>query len=234
METKAILCLSRSATDRGSIASILGDRGFHVLPVASVAEAQLELQIRRVGLLVVDLEFGDAITMEFVARVRSSSDTPVVILTHPYDEDARASGARNGVADFVLKPFSPAELIARVTANARPDGAEVSTTELVYGDLVIDGRARVVSMHGTELLLTPKMFDLLLFLASHPRQAFSRAELLARVWGPRAGRVGMGTVTEHVRRLRNELYAVGAPTCIRTVRSNGYRFDPPLSLAQAS
>jgi DNA-binding response OmpR family regulator len=152
------------------------------------------------------------------------------MLTALGEEDDRVLGLELGADDYVTKPFSPRELVLRVAAvlrraapaDARDDGEHAP---LVDGDLSIDRDGRRASLGGAELALTTREFDLLAFLVAHPGRAFTRAELLAKVWGWDFG--DQSTVTVHVRRLREKIEPDPTrPKRIATIWGTGYRYDP--------
>jgi DNA-binding response OmpR family regulator len=154
---------------------------------------------------------------------RGANPMPVVLLTALGEEHDRVLGLDLGADDYVTKPFSPRELVLRVGSvlrRARP-GAAV----LIDGALRVDQAARRAEMHGCELALTTREFDLLAFLLAHPGRAFSRGELLTEVWGWSFG--DESTVTVHVRRLREKIEADPTrPRRIATIWGTGYRYDP--------
>ncbi|MGH3484174.1 MAG: response regulator transcription factor, partial [Nocardioidaceae bacterium] len=143
------------------------------------------------------------------------------------EEDDRIAGLSLGADDYVTKPFSPRELSLRVTSVLRrtANGAERSGRRVMRdGDLLVDLPSRRVTLRGHELALTLREFDLLTFLLAHPGEAFSRADLLGRVWGWSFG--DHSTVTVHVKRLRHKIEDdPSAPTRISTVYGLGYRYD---------
>ena len=167
-------------------------------------------------------------------RLRSEGATPVILLTARREEADRIEGLELGADDYVVKPFSPQELVSRVRAVLRrTQGAErpAACTErdqpiLAFEGLTIDAAARSVQVGGGEVVLTTKEFDLLWFLASHPRQVYDRGQLLAQVWGE-TQYIDGSTVTVHVRRLREKLEQdPAAPRYVQTVWGVGYRFSP--------
>jgi two-component system, OmpR family, response regulator ResD len=148
-------------------------------------------------------------------------------LTARVDESDRIVGLELGADDYVTKPFSPRELAVRVrTVLRRADPAPRVHSTIEVGELVLDGGGRQVSRGGRLLALTLKEFDLLWFLASHPRLVFSRETLMERVWGYQAA-FDTGTVTVHMRRLREKIELDPThPQHLQTVWGVGYRFDP--------
>jgi DNA-binding response OmpR family regulator len=182
-------------------------------------------------LVVLDLMLPTIDGLEVCRRLRGLAPVPIIMLTARGEEDDRVLGLGLGADDYVTKPFSPRELTARVESVLRrsrssatyvgPPGAEVLTFE----GLRVDCAAREVTREGEAVLLTAKEFDLLAFMMRHPRYAFTRAELLERVWGYVYG--DTSTVTVHVRRLREKLEpAPSAPRWIKTIWGVGYRFEP--------
>src|SRR5688572_26098485 len=184
---------------------------------------------RSPDLIVLDLMLPGIDGLEVMRRVRERTDrtSAVILLTAKGDESDRVIGLRLGADDYVVKPFSPAELVARVDAVLR----RVNTVAeheppLSFGTLEIDPAARIVRRDGEAVTLTAREFDLLLFLARHPGRAFTREELMDHVW-QYAFYTDTSTVTVHIRRLRAKLETdADAPQWIETVWGVGYRFAP--------
>ena len=153
---------------------------------------------------------------------------PVILLTARTEEPDRVLGLELGADDYVIKPFSPRELVARVRSVLRRSAPGAKPAEILeYDGLRIDEQARVVTLDGAEVEMTPKEFDLLAFLARSPRQVFSRSQLLEQVWDSSADWQDPSTVTVHVRRLRRKLEVDQEnPRWITTVWGVGYRFEP--------
>ena len=184
---------------------------------------------RRPDLIVLDLMLPGLGGLEVLRRLRESGEvnTPVILLTAKGEQNDRVVGLRSGADDYVVKPFSPGELVARVDAVLRrvlPPGSDAEP--LRFDGLAIDARGRRVTIDGEEVALSVREFDLLDFLASHPGQAFSREQLLDRVWEP-AFQGDPATVTVHVRRLRTKIEPdPERPRFIQTVWGVGYRWQP--------
>ncbi|CRK61429.1 Phosphate regulon transcriptional regulatory protein PhoB (SphR) [Alloactinosynnema sp. L-07] len=177
-------------------------------------------------LVVLDLMLPGIDGLEVCRRLRQRSAIPVVMLTALGEEENRIAGLQLGADDYVTKPFSPKELALRVTSVLRRSRATPTprAADLVDGDLILDATARKATVDGAELALTTREFDLLEFLLGHKGEAFTREQLLDRVWGWNFG--DQSTVTVHVRRLREKIESVPAkPTRIVTVWGVGYRFD---------
>ena len=152
---------------------------------------------------------------------------PVILLTARTDETDRVLGLELGADDYVVKPFSPRELVARVRSVLRRAGAPTGTPLLAYDGLRIDTVAREVHVDDALVALTAKEFDVLAYLATNPRQVFSRAQLLEAVWDSSPDYQDPATVTVHVRRVRNKIERdPEQPRWIATVWGVGYRFEP--------
>jgi DNA-binding response OmpR family regulator len=164
--------------------------------------------------------------------IRRRHPIPIIVVSAASDEADRVLGLEIGADDYVVKPFLPRELVARVHAVLRrsarlPESQEVVAGILIFGDLSVDGNAMQASLTGNVLPLTYREFDLLHFLAASPRQVFTREQLLRQVWHAEPGWQDPSTVTEHVHRIRRHIEVDPAhPVRLVTVRGVGYRFDP--------
>ncbi|MDY7101035.1 MAG: response regulator transcription factor [Actinomycetota bacterium] len=182
-------------------------------------------------LVILDLMLPLVDGLSVLAHVRDSArdrgtDVPVIVLTARGKEPDRVLGFDLGADDYVVKPFSPRELVGRVRSVLRRT-CPPSSGPIVHGGLVIDTTAHEVTVDGEPVTLTAKEFDLLAFLAAAPRQVFRRGELLEQVWDSSADYQDPSTVTVHVRRLRNKIEAdPDDPRHLVTVWGVGYRFDP--------
>ncbi|MEF8792891.1 MAG: phosphate regulon transcriptional regulator PhoB [Thiohalorhabdus sp.] len=153
---------------------------------------------------------------------------PVIMLTAKGEEDHRVRGLETGADDYLAKPFSPRELIARITNLLRRSYPELQEEVLRAGDLHLYPGRHQVFCGDDEIRMGPSEFRLLQFLMSHPDQVFERAQLLDRLWGPHA-EVEERTVDVHIRRLRQALEPFVSGDLVQTVRGAGYRFAPPAS-----
>jgi DNA-binding response OmpR family regulator len=198
--------------------------------VAEDGQVALEILERDLpDLVVLDLALPKVGGLEITRWLRARGDTPIIMLTARGKESDRILGLELGADDYVVKPFSPQELVSRVKAVLRRIcGPTVAATEqpLKFGDLLIDPRTRVVEVDGEEVSLTAKEFDLLWELARHPRQVFNRDQLLDLAWGL-TEYIDPSTVTVHVHRLREKIESdPTSPRHIRTVWGVGYKFEP--------
>ena len=199
--------------------------GFRVQALAD-GEQGLEAVFKtRPDTLVLDLMLPGLNGLEILREVRAeptTHDLPVIVLTARAAEMDKLLGFEHGADDYVTKPFSPREVVARVQALLRRSRPERAGSVLELGGLRIDTLSREVTWHSRALALTPREFDLIAFLAAHPGREFSREELLRKVWGYEyAGETR--TIDVHVRRLRAKLG--DRESAIGTVRNVGYRFE---------
>jgi DNA-binding response OmpR family regulator len=177
--------------------------------------------------VILDLTLPTIDGLDVLSAIRRVSDVPVIVLTARSDETDRIVGLRMGADDYVVKPFSPRELAARVGAVLRRTRRASPSRRLEFPGLVIDQASHEVFVDDVEAVLTSKEFELLNFLASSPRQVFSRQQLLNQIWRSEPGWQDSATITEHVYRLRKKIeHDPGDPRWIATVRGAGYRFEP--------
>jgi two-component system, OmpR family, phosphate regulon response regulator PhoB len=218
------LVVDTDAEVRAMVARHLEEQDFDVGEVADGRSALAALEDSALDLVVLDVQLPDMDGFDVLRLLRKTSAVPVIVLTARGAETDRITGLDLGADDYVVKPCSIGELMARVRAVRRrlPPDAEGG---LRFGDLLIDRRTREVRMGDARIALTHREFDLLIFLASSPGQVFSRDQLLDQVWGSSSDWQDSKTVTEHVRRLRLKLEATADATeRIRTVHGVGYAF----------
>jgi DNA-binding response OmpR family regulator len=221
-----VLIVDDEAIVRDVLTRYFEQEGFRV-DVAADGEAALDLAARdRPDIVILDLMLPKIDGLEVFRRIRDGGDLPVVMLTAKGDEVDRVVGLELGADDYIGKPFSPREVVARVRAVLRRDGRSMDRNGLIVaGPLEIDRNRREVKCDGEPVALTRKEFDLLFVLASHPGTTFRRVDLLERVWDS-AWEGGSSTVTVHVRRLRSKIEAdPSKPRHILTVWGVGYRFE---------
>ena len=201
--------------------------GLRVEEAPDAARALTAFEGASWDLVVLDVSLPDLSGLDLLRRLRVVGDVPIIMLSGRGDEADRVAGLESGADDYVVKPFYPRELAARVRSLLRRSGARTRPSVLEFDELTIDTASRQASLRGTAVELTAREFDLLEFLASAPRQAFSRAQLLQRVWGSSSAWQQESTVTEHVRRIRRKLgVEADQSRWIATVRGFGYRFEP--------
>jgi DNA-binding response OmpR family regulator len=212
---------------REVVVTYLRREGYRTLEAEDGDRARELLESESPSLVVLDVMLPGTDGLELCRWIRGRSELPIIMLTARGEEADRIVGLELGADDYVTKPFSPRELAARVRTVLRRSRSEVSEAEqLSFDELSIDARTHEVRKDGTELRLTAKEFDLLWFLARHPRQVFSRDQLMDRVWGYEAA-LDTGTVTVHVRRLREKIEDdPSQPRFLQTVWGVGYRFTP--------
>jgi len=203
--------------------------GFEVRSFSRGKEGLEDLRRHPADLLILDIMLPDQDGFEVCKRLRADErlkTIPVIFLTAKSAEIDRVLGLEIGGDDYVVKPFSPRELVARAKAVMRRQERATEVHELVEaGDLRLDSRTQEVSVHGRSVELSTLEFKLLHFLASNPRRIFSRDKLLDEVWG-RDRFVTPRTVDVHMRRLREKIEArADRPLYLQTVRGAGYRFS---------
>lgn len=224
--TLRILIVDDEPAVRYVVRTALERVGCQVDEADSHASVTAALAHRSYDAMVLDVGLGDDSGLEVLSEVRSGSDLPVLLLTAFGSEPERVRGLELGADDYVVKPFSPRELAARVQAVLRRPAVKARNPILEFDGLVIDMASHEVTLRGEALRLTAKEFDLLCFMADSPRQVFTKAQLLHHVWDSSPGWQTEATVSEHVHRLRGKIEdEPSKPTRIVTVRGSGYRFD---------
>ena len=201
--------------------------GFAVAVARDGEEALLAVREKRPDVVLLDWMLPYVSGIEICRRMRRDAETrgvPIIMLTARGEEDDRVRGLDAGADDYITKPFSPGELVARVRAVLRRSRPSFGEEALRYADITMDLAAHRVTRGETPVPLGPTEFRLLRFFMEHPGRVFSREQLLDNVWG-RDAYIEPRTVDVHIRRLRKAMNVAELPDLIRTVRSAGYALD---------
>jgi two-component system phosphate regulon response regulator PhoB len=208
------------------IAATLERAGYSVARAASAADASGMIRETLPDLVLLDWMLPDTPGTDFAKRLRAdrrTRDLPIIILTARAQEQDKVTGLESGADDYVTKPFSPRELLARIQAVLRRRAPEAAEQVLQVSGLQLDPVSSRVHAGGLEVTLTQTEFRLLKFLMAHPERVFSRQQLLDQVWGDHVF-IDDRTVDVHIRRLRKSLARTGLDRLIETVHGAGYRF----------
>jgi DNA-binding response OmpR family regulator len=230
MNEKQILIVE----DEPSLAEVTGlylkRAGFQVQIAHDGKQAMSILEKGIPDFVIMDIMLPEVDGISLTRWLRDRSDVPIIMVTARREEVDRIAGLEMGADDYVVKPFSPQELVSRVRAVLRRTGRDQAEAEseraLLFDTIAIDPRTRVVTAQESVVELTAKEFDMLYLLGRHPKQVFTRDQLLERVWGG-AEYIDPGTVTVHVRRLREKIESdPSKPKHLLTVWGVGYKFEP--------
>ncbi len=230
MDRRSILIVEDEPSIAEVVALYLKRAGFQTILASDGLTARALLERQTPDLGIIDIMLPELDGLSLTRWLRDRSNMPIILLTARRAESDRITGLELGADDYVVKPFSPQELVSRVRAvlrrAARDPNEPQASQKLVYDDLEIDQPGRLVTVGGRQIALTAREFDMLALLALHPRQVFTRDQLLERVWGV-SDYIDPGTVTVHVRRLREKLEKdPSSPQHILTVWGVGYKFEP--------
>lgn len=224
---KTILVVEDELPIRTMIRYSLEKSDFIVREAGDAKEAEIEIRKERPDLLLLDWMLPKVSGMDFTKRLKRNAHTrsiPIILLTAKAEEENKVAGLESGADDYITKPFSPRELIARIRAVLRRGFSEEEKGVLTVQDLIVDTKAQRVSIAGQYVKLGPLEFRLLCFFLKHPDRVYSRDELLSYVWGEQAY-VDERTVDVHIRRLRRHLSIGDYHKLIQTVHGSGYRFS---------
>ncbi len=225
--TGTILLVEDEAAIRGMLRLALQQAGFALLEAGDVPEADAVLRQAPVDLILLDWMLPGISGIDYARRLRREGHTraiPIIMLTAKGEEEDRVLGLETGADDYITKPFSPRELIARIKAVLRRTAPQKAGEAVRAGGLVLDPNAHAVTFEGRAVALGPTEFRLLHFLMAHPGRVHTRQQLLDAVWGFNAF-VEERTVDVHILRLRKAL-PESCRAFIQTVRGVGYRFSP--------
>ena len=227
MTGKTILIVDDEAPIRQMVSLALERAGYVVLQAADASEALLVIHEQLPDLVLLDWMMPAMSGIELARRLRRDDYTrelPIILLTARGEEDDRIHGFDAGADDYITKPFSPRELLARIRAVLRRSIGDDGEGVIEFQAMRLDGSSHRITIGDSPLKLGPTEFRLLQFFLSHPERVYSRGQLLDMVWG-RGTFIEERTVDVHIRRLRKELEPSGYDRYIQTVRSAGYRFS---------
>jgi two-component system response regulator ResD len=221
-----VLVVDDEPSVRDVVVRYLRQAGYQTLEAGNGNDARDLLEQEMPSLIVLDLMLPGMDGLSLCRWIRERSELPVIMITALGEETDRLAGLEVGADDYLAKPFSPRELVARVKAVLRRSSPPANAEPIQFGKLVIDPARREVLRAGTPLRLTTLEFDLLWFLAAHPNRVFERGELMSNVWGY-TSELDTGTVTVHMRRLRAKIEDDPSRPChLETVWGSGYRLTP--------
>jgi two-component system phosphate regulon response regulator PhoB len=222
-----VLVVDDEEAIRDMIRFALEKAGMGVQTASDAQEALVRITEARPDIILMDWMMPGVSGLELTRRLRRDAyteDIPIIMLTARVTEDDKVAGLEAGTDDYVVKPFSPRELLARIRAVTRRSSAVDGSGQLAVGALTLDTVSRrALAPDGEELRMGPTEYRLLEFFMSHPGRAYSRAQILDHVWGANAY-LEERTVDVHIRRLRKALEPAGASGYLQTVRGHGYRF----------
>ena len=226
LRTQRLLVVDDEPRVRDVVARYLQRDGYEVRVAVDGPDARHSLADFRPDLVVLDIMLPGDSGLDILRDIRRLGDLRVILLTAQAEESDRLAGLELGADDYVVKPFSPRELTARVRSVLRRTTPRTALEQLSFDGLTIDSARHEVLVDGTTVDLTAREFDLLLFLASSPGQVFSRGQLLEQVWESSTQWQDPATVTVHIRRLRQKVEAdPHNPRWVTTVWGVGYRFE---------
>tara|TARA_Y100000814_G_scaffold31113_1_gene19988 strand:- start:50 stop:742 length:693 start_codon:yes stop_codon:yes gene_type:complete len=226
MTNTRILVVEDEIAIRDMLVFNLGRAGYEVFPVGSGNEARSSIADKHPDVVLMDWMLPDVSGLELTRQLKRDPDTreiPIIMLTARVQEDDRVAGLEGGADDYVTKPFSARELLARIKAVMRR-GSALENEAIIVGNLKMDTGSHIVTADDEEIHLGPTEYKLLNFFMCHQDRVYSRGQLLDRVWGGTVY-VEERTVDVHIRRLRKALIPYGCDMLIQTVRGAGYRFS---------
>jgi DNA-binding response OmpR family regulator len=221
---RRVLVVDDDQATRELVGLCIQQVGFDVFEAADVQSAERAIVEHHPHLLVLDVSMPGRSGLDLL-RSLDRRQLGVILLSGRASEHDRILGLSLGADDYVVKPFSVGELVARVQAVLRRTHATDANSRMEFGWLVVDRDRHEVYVKSRLVDLTAKEFDLLVFLASSPGKVFTRRQLLQAVWSSAPEWQDAATVTEHLRRLRNKLESAGLPSWFQTVRGTGYKFE---------
>ncbi|HXQ30481.1 MAG TPA: phosphate regulon transcriptional regulator PhoB [Steroidobacteraceae bacterium] len=227
MTNRQILVVEDERPIREMVAFGLRRAGFEVVEAEDTREARARMADRRPDLVLIDWMLPDMSGLELTRAIKKDKETrevPIILLTARAEEQDKVNGLEGGADDYVTKPFSPRELLARINAVLRRSTTAPADEIVAAGGLMLDAAGHRVTVGEATVPLGPTEYRLLSFFMTHPERVYSRSQLLDRVWGGNVY-VEERTVDVHIRRLRKALEGFDCDKFIQTVRGAGYRFS---------
>ncbi len=227
MSNLKILIVEDEDAIREMLVMVLEHASFQVIEAATAEMALQRMAEETPDLILLDWMLPGMSGVDFARRMKkeeSFHDLPIILLTARGEEEDKVRGFELGVDDYVTKPFSPKELVARVKAVMRRSGKLFDIKQLVIGDFILDKEQHRLSVNGESIEVSPTEFKLMNFFMENPDKVYSRTQLLDKVWG-RSVYIEERTVDVHIRRLRKVLAKYGQDQAVQTVRGFGYRFS---------
>jgi two-component system phosphate regulon response regulator PhoB len=222
-----ILVVEDEDAIRAMLMMILEQAGFMPIAAADAEEAQMALDNNGPDLILLDWMLPGISGVEWARRLKKETiyrEIPIILLTARGEEEDKVKGLEIGADDYVTKPFSPKELVARIRAVLRRSGKIQGQAQITLGDLMLDTEQHRLTIGDKQLEVSPTEFRLMHFFMSHPDKVYSRTQLLDQVWG-RSVYIEERTIDVHIRRLRKILEEYGREDLVQTVRGFGYRFS---------
>ena len=222
-----ILVVEDEDAIRGMLMMVLEQAGFMPIAAADAEDAQKILDDKLTDLILLDWMLPGMSGAEWARRLKKEAlyqEIPIILLTARGEEEDKVRGLEIGADDYMTKPFSPKELVARIRAVLRRSGKTQGQPQIVMGDLILDTEQHRLSINDKPVEVSPTEFRLMHFFMTHPNKVYSRSQLLDQVWG-RSVYIEERTIDVHIRRLRKILEEFGREDIVQTVRGFGYRFS---------